>query len=104
MLRFPHRPTAIAAPALALLLAGCAPPPELDTTISPDLAGAAYPDFAPVEQLLGPERERPGQAAATTEAELLARRAQLQARAERLRGAVIGDSPARPDEDSSGGR
>ncbi|SIT76612.1 hypothetical protein [Pontibaca methylaminivorans] len=104
MLRFPHRPTAIAAPALALLLAGCAPPPELDATISPELAGAAYPDFAPVEQLLGPTREPPGQAAAATEAELLARRAQLQARAERLRGAAIGATPARPGGNRSSGR
>ncbi len=73
---------------LALALTACTQFPELDSTITPELEAAEYPDLVPVEPLLAQARAGrvdPQQ----TEAALLGRVSRLRARAARLRGSVL---------------
>lgn len=69
-------------------LAACTQFPDLDRTISPEVASADYPALVPLEPLLAAAivgRVDAGQ----TQAELEARVARLRARATRLRGSVL---------------
>lgn len=75
--------------ALALLLpAACTQFPALDSRATPELLAAEYPALVPVDPLLAAARA--GQVdTRQTEAGLAGRVANLQARAARLRGAVL---------------
>lgn len=69
-------------------LGACAQFPELDRTVTPELAAAPFPALVPVEPLLAQAtagRVDPVQ----TEAALQGRLSRLRARAARLRGGVL---------------
>ena len=69
-------------------LGACTQFPELDSTVTPELAAAPYPDLVPVEPLLAQAtagRVDPVQ----TEAALQGRLSRLRVRAARLRGSVL---------------
>jgi hypothetical protein len=69
-------------------LAACTQFPDLDRTISPEVASADYPALVPLEPLLAAAIV--GRVdARQTQAELEARVARLRARATRLRGSVL---------------
>jgi hypothetical protein len=69
-------------------LAACTQFPDLDRTISPEVASADYPALVPLEPLLAAAIV--GRVDADqTQAELEARVARLRARATRLRGSVL---------------
>lgn len=72
---------------LAAALAGCTDFPELDAAITPEARRADYPQLVPVGEIL----DRRGLARTTgREGEILmARAANLQARARLLRGVVV---------------
>ena len=79
-------------PQIALLvacgLAACTQFPELDRTVSPELAASAYPALVPLEPVLAQAAAGRVDARAT-QASLEARVARLRARAARLRGSVL---------------
>lgn len=75
-------------------LAGCTQFPALEGRVGPEVAEAPYPDLVPLEQVFAqvdpttvdPEREEAG---------LEGRLGRLRARADRLRGSVIGSEDRR---------
>ena len=67
------------------LLAGCAQFPEVDAVISEDAKNAPPPELVPLDQILEPATAVDPAKGDETEAELRARAAALQARADRLR-------------------
>ncbi|APE42982.1 hypothetical protein BOO69_05770 [Sulfitobacter alexandrii] len=69
-------------------LAACTQFPELDRTVSPELAASEYPDLVPLEPVLAQATAGRVDAGAT-QAQLEARVARLRARAARLRGSVL---------------
>jgi len=76
-------------PALALM--GCAQFPELEGRVRPGAAAAPYPELVPLDPILAavpPPAEQADRSAAAGEA-LSGRLARLEARAARLRGAVL---------------
>ncbi|MBW4708474.1 hypothetical protein KX928_11840 [Roseobacter sp. YSTF-M11] len=84
---------------LALVTSACAQFPEVDNATPPGAEVAAYPDLVPLDPLID-------EVAATqtdipeSEAQLEARVASLQARANALRGSVLGSSDRRRLEES----
>jgi len=80
-------PSVVLSLAAALLIAGCASFPELDAAISPEARQAGYPTLVPVGGVLA--RRDAARIAPETEAALLARAANLRARARLLRGVVV---------------
>lgn len=73
---------------LALTQSGCVDIPELDNGISKDLRHADYPKLLPIETALGPELV-PTQNAEDIDAELQARLARLNQRADTLRKPIL---------------
>ena len=66
-------------------LMACAQFPELDTVVSEEAKNAPPPQLKPVDQVLADAQSVPAQKGDSTEEELRARAAALQARANRLR-------------------
>lgn len=77
--------------AVAAGLSGCVDVPELDKEIAPDLRGAGYPALVPIEAALA-EGANPAQSAEDIDAELAARRAGLERRANALRNPVLDEN------------
>lgn len=79
-------------PLIALLaaccLAACTQFPELDRTISPEMAASDYPALVPLEPVLAQATAGRVDAKAT-QAQLEARVARLRSRAARMRGSIL---------------
>ncbi|MDQ2089464.1 hypothetical protein [Marimonas arenosa] len=71
----------------AVLLTGCATFPELEGTVPAHMERADFPRLVPVEPLMAGATDT--QVSPETEAAILARVAQLRARAARLKGTVV---------------
>ena len=83
----------LSALAFAVALAACATFPELDAVISDGARKADYPTLIPVDGIL--VRRASGQITEQTDDILRARAANLQARANLLRGIVVDDETRR---------
>ncbi|MBZ8118678.1 hypothetical protein KUD11_08450 [Roseovarius sp. LXJ103] len=77
---------------IPLCLAACSQFPELDASVSDSVREARYPDLVPLAQLDVAARE--GRITDETTEGTEARIAELEARADRLRGRVL-DAPSR---------
>ena len=77
-----------------LVLAACSQFPELEGTISPDLAGTDYPALVPIEQLLADSAPVVSDPAATSQS-LEERVAALRNRARLLQRRAVVDSATR---------